>query len=44
MTDHYMVNYLGKFNGAIEWDHKEIKTCKMKNFSQDAFLSDISNI
>ena len=44
MSDHYMVYCIRKFNGAIAADHKIIKTRKMKNFNQDAFLSEISNI
>ena len=44
MSDHYMVYCIRKFNGAVERDHKIIKTRKMKNFNQDAFLSDVSNI
>ena len=44
MSDHYMVYCIRKFNGAIVRDHKIIKTHKMKNFNQDAFLSNISNI
>ena len=39
-----MVYCIRKFNGTIEKDHKIIKTRKMKNFNQDAFLSDVSNI
>ena len=44
MSDHYMVYCIRKFNGAVERDHKIIKTRKMKNFDQDAFLCDVSNI
>ena len=32
-----MVYCIHKFNGAVERDHKIIKTRKMKNFSKDAF-------
>ena len=31
MSDHHMVYCIRKFNGAIEKDHKVIKTCNMKN-------------
>ena len=34
-----MVYCIRKFNGAVEKDHKVIKTRKMKNFNEDAFLS-----
>ena len=44
MSDHYMVYCIRKFNGAVEKDHKVIKTRKMKNFNEDAFLSDVSGI
>ena len=44
MSDHYMVYCIRKFNGAVEKDHKIIKTRTIKNFNQDAFLSDVSSI
>ena len=44
MSDHYMVYCIRKFNGAVEKDHKVIKTRKMKNFNEDAFLADVSGI
>ena len=44
MSDHYMVYCIPKFNGAVEKDHKMIKTRKMKNFNEDAFLADVSGI
>ena len=44
MSDHCMVYCIRKFNGAIERGHKIMKTCPMKNFNQDAFLSDIASI
>ena len=39
-----MVYCIRKFNGAIERDHKVIKTRKMNNFNQDSSLTDVSNI
>ena len=39
MSDHYMVYCIRKFNGAVEKDHKVVKTRKMKNFNEDAFLA-----
>ena len=39
-----MAYCIPKFNGAVKGDHKIIKTRKTKNFNQDTFLSDVSNI
>ena len=39
-----MVYCIRKFNGAVDKDHKVIKTRKMKNFNEDAFLADVSGI
>ena len=44
LSDHYMVYCIRKFNGAVEKGHKLIKTRKMKNFNEEAFLQDISGI
>ena len=44
MSDHYMVYCIRKCNGAVEKGHKMIKTRKMKNFSEEAFLADVSGI
>ena len=44
VSDHYMVYYIRKFNGAVEKGHKMIKTRKMKNFNEQAFLSDVAGI
>ena len=44
MGDHCMVYCIRKFNGEVEKDHKVIKTRKMKNFNEDAFLADVSGI
>ena len=44
MSNHYMIYCIRKFNGAVEKDHKMIKTRKMKNFNEDAFLADVSAI
>ena len=44
LSDHYMVFCIRKYNGAVEKDHKMIKTRKMKNFDELAFLSDVSGI
>ena len=44
LSDHYMVYCIRKFNGAVEKDHKRIKTRNMKNFKEDEFLSDVSDI
>ena len=39
-----MVYCIHQFSGAVEKDHKIIKTRKMKNFNQGSFLTDVSNI
>ena len=44
LSDHYMVYCIRKFNGAVEKGHKMIKTRKIKNFSEEAFLADVSGI
>ena len=44
ISDYYMVYCIRKINGTVERDHKIIKTRKIKNFNQDAFLSHVSNI
>ena len=44
LSDHYMVYCIRKFNGTVEKGHKKIKTRKMKNFNEEAFLADVSAI
>ena len=44
MSDHYMVYYIRRFNDAVDKGHKMIKTRKMKNFCEEAFLADVSGI
>ena len=44
MSDHHLVYCIRKFNGAVEKGHKVIKTRKMKNFNELAFLSDVAGI
>ena len=44
LSDHYMVYCIRKFNGAVEKGHNNIKTRKMKNFNEEAFLVDVSGI
>ena len=44
LSDHYLVYCIRKFNGAVEKDHKMIKTRKMKHFNEEAFLADGSAI
>ena len=39
-----MVYCIRKFNSAVDKDHKVIKTRKMKNFNEAAFLADVSCI
>ena len=44
MSDHYLVYYLRKLNGAQRKNHKLIKTRSMKNFDATAFLNDVPEI
>ena len=44
LSDHFMVHWIRKFNGAVEKDHKLIKTRSMKHFKEEEFLSDVSGI
>ena len=44
LSDHYLVYCIRKFNGAVEKGHKNIKTRKMKNFNEEAFLADVTGI
>ena len=44
MCDHYIIYCVRKFNGTVEKDHKMIKTRKMKNLNEEAFLADVSGI
>ena len=44
LSDHYLVYCIRKFNGAVEKGHKNIKTRKMKNFKEEAFLADVSGV
>ena len=44
LSDHYMVYCIRKFNGAVEKDHKKIKTRNMKHFSENQFLCDVSDM
>ena len=44
LSDDFMVYCIRKYNGSDEKDHKMIKTRKMKNFDEQAFLSDVSSI
>ena len=44
LSDHYMVYCIRKINGAVEKGRKNIKTRKMKNSNEEAFLADVSGI
>ena len=44
LSDHFLVYCIRKFNGAVNKGHKMIKTRKMKNFNEEAFLADVSGI
>ena len=38
MSDHFMVFCIRKFNGSLQKEHKMIKSRRMKNFNEQAFL------
>ena len=44
LSDHYTVYCIRKFNGAVEKGQNNIKTRKMKNFNEEAFLADVCGI
>ena len=44
LSDHFMVYCIRRFSGAVEKDHKQIKTRSMRNFKEDEFLSDVFGI
>ena len=44
MSDNYMVYCIRRFNGAVGKGHDMIKTRKMTNFNEQAFLSDVAGI
>ena len=44
LSDHYMMYCIRKFNGAVEKDHKKMKTRNMKHFLDNQFLRDVSSM
>ena len=44
LSDHYLVYAVRKFQGGIKRQHKFIRTRQMKNFSEEAFLSELRSI
>ena len=44
LSNHIMIYCVRKLSGAIEKDHKQIKTRSMRTFKEDEFLSDVSGI
>ena len=44
MSDHFMVFCVQKFNGSLQKEHKMIKSRRMKNFNEQAFLEDVAAI
>ena len=44
ISDHYLVYAVRKFQGGIKCQHKFIRTRQMKNFSEEAFLSELRSI
>ena len=43
LNDHYMVYCIRKFNITVLKGNKVIKTYQMKNFTEEAFLADVSD-
>ena len=43
-SGHYMVYCILKLNGAVVRGHRMIKTRKMKNFDEEAFLANVSGM
>lgn len=44
LGNHYLVYVIRKFRGNIINDRKHIKTCQMKKYNEEQFLSDSANI
>ena len=44
LSDHYLVYCVRKLRGGVKHQHKYITSRQLKNFSQEAFLSDLSEV
>ena len=44
LSDHYLVYCIRKLHGGVKRQHKYITSRQRKNFHQDAFLSDLSEV
>ena len=44
LSDHYLVYCVRKLRGSVKHQHKYITSRQLKNFNQDAFLSDLSEV
>ena len=44
LSDHYLVYCIRKLRGGVKRQHKYITSRQLKNFNQDAFLSDLSEV
>ena len=44
MSDHFLVFCIRKFNASLQKEHKMIKSRRMKNFNEQAFLGDVAAI
>ena len=44
LSDHYLVYAVRKFQGGVKRQHKFIRTRQMKNFSEEAFLSELRSV
>ena len=44
LSDHYLVYAVRKFQGGVKRQHKFIRTRQMKNFSEEAFFSELRSV
>ena len=44
LSDHYLVYCVRKLRGGVKHQHKYITSRQLKNFNQEAFLSDLSEV
>ena len=44
LSDHYLVYCIRKLRGGVKRQHRYITSRQLKNFNQDAFLFDLSEV
>ena len=44
LSDHYLAYCVRKLRGGVKHQHKYITSPQLKNFNQEAFLSDLSEV